>query len=345
MGYAILRVEPRTIQGASAMLKHALRENVPANAIPGSPAPELLAGFQSTAEGMHKLREAVDAAKAAKRWQKSVKPVLDILVTFSHKDGETLSKEAQDEYFKRALAFVSERFGGAENVLAAAVHRDESTAHVQILMIAKKPGEAKLGASQFMGNRGNLHKLQNDFWLNCGKPFGLQRGEPRTGAKNLPVRQLYSALSQGAEVPDLLDVPPAPGMTDRLKPGYREKQEAHQKAIEQNIATIEQLRAQASRGAGLHPDLLAQQAERYRKAKARTDAAEKQEQEALKKAQESASKLARATADAKEMERYIDKLDERIASKTAQLERIDNDIDRLRNLRDIERNDYDGSPS
>ena len=165
------------------MLRHALREDVPPNAAPGAALPELLAGVSSSREGMETLRKAIEAAKAGKRWQKSVKPVLDVLVTFSHQDGERLSEADQNDYFKRALAFVQERFGGAENVLAAAVHRDESTAHVQILMLAREPGGVKLGASQFMGNRGNLHRLQNDFWQACGKPFGLQRGTPHWGQK------------------------------------------------------------------------------------------------------------------------------------------------------------------
>lgn len=95
------------------MLRHALREDVPANAVPGAPAPELLAGVATSNQGLAKLREAIDAAKAAKRWQKSVKPVLDVLVTFSHRDGEGLGESSQADYFRQALAFVQERFGGS----------------------------------------------------------------------------------------------------------------------------------------------------------------------------------------------------------------------------------------
>ena len=76
MGYAIMRLAPRSMQGAQAMLAHALRETVPANAIEGAPCPEPLAGVATSAQGMAKVRAAVQACKEAKRWQKSIKPVL-----------------------------------------------------------------------------------------------------------------------------------------------------------------------------------------------------------------------------------------------------------------------------
>lgn len=326
MGYAILRAEPRTVHGAAAMLRHALREDVPANAVPGAPAPELLAGVATSSQGLAKLREAIDAAKAAKRWQKSVKPVLDVLVTFSHRDGECLGESSQADYFRQALAFVQERFGGADNVLAAAIHRDESTAHVQILMLARERDGVKLGCSQFMGNRGNLHKLQNDFWQACGKPFGLQRGEPRTGARNLPVRQLYGALATGAEVPELVPVPVV-SLKDRLV--APEKLAQRDRAIQHNQNAIEQLRAQAQRGKVLHPELLAQQAERYRRATAQAEKAEKEAQEATRKAQE-------ARQEAQAMERYLAELDKRHAAKTQELQRLDANIDNLRRIRGLE---------
>lgn len=327
MGYAILRAEPRTVQGAAAMLRHALREDVPPNAVAGAPAPELLAGVATSGQGMAKLREAIDAAKAAKRWQKSVKPVLDVLVTFSHLDDGEMDEAAKADYFRRGLEFVKERFGGAENVLTAALHRDESTNHVQILMLARERGGVKLGASQFMGGRGNLHKLQNDFWRTCGQPFGLRRGEPHTGAKNLPVRQLYGALAAGAEVPELVEVPEV-SMADRLL--HPEKVGERERAIKRNQEAIEELRAQAKRGKGLHPKLIEQQAERYRRAIDRADEAEQQAEKALQRAAE-------ARKQAQEAETYLASLDKRIEAKQAQERQLDASIDRLREMRDRER--------
>ena len=94
------------------MLRHALREDVPPNAAPGAALPELLAGVSSSREGMETLRKAIEAAKAGKRWQKSVKPVLDVLVTFSHQDGERLS-EADSECSSRRMRASKSRKAGS----------------------------------------------------------------------------------------------------------------------------------------------------------------------------------------------------------------------------------------
>ena len=105
MGYAILRMEPRTIQGTAAMLRHALREApVPTPSL-GQSRPRCWQGHGTAQAGMAVLRGMVEDCKAAKRWQKSIKPVVDVLVTFSRDDGTRLDKRQQDSYFRDALTF------------------------------------------------------------------------------------------------------------------------------------------------------------------------------------------------------------------------------------------------
>ena len=104
MGYAILRMEPRTIQGTAAMLRHAAGSSC-AHAEPGAEPPQVLAGHGTAQAGMAVLRGMVEDCKAAKRWQKSIKPVVDVLVTFSRDDGTRLDKRQQDSYFRDALTF------------------------------------------------------------------------------------------------------------------------------------------------------------------------------------------------------------------------------------------------
>ena len=70
---------------------------------------------------------------------KSIKPVVDVLVTFSRDDGTRLDKRQQDSYFRNALDFLNARYG-AENVLCAAIHRDETTSHLQVLIAARHEG-------------------------------------------------------------------------------------------------------------------------------------------------------------------------------------------------------------
>ena len=222
MGYAILRMEPRTIQGTAAMLRHALREAPVPNAEPGAEPPQVLAGHGTAQAGMAVLRGMIEDCKAAKRWQKSIKPVVDVLVTFSRDDGQRLDKHQQDRYFRDALDFLNARYG-AENVLCAAIHRDETTSHLQVLIAARHEG-GRLSSSKLMGNRTALSALQDEFHESVAKPYGLLRGEKRTNAKHVPVRALYGAMNAGAEPPDFRPVPPELTMGERLRlNGYQKR--------------------------------------------------------------------------------------------------------------------------
>ena len=330
MGYAILRMEPRTIQGTAAMLRHALREAPVPNAEPGAEPPQVLAGHGTAQAGMAVLRGMVEDCKAAKRWQKSIKPVVDVLVTFSRDDGQRLDKHQQDRYFRDALDFLNARYG-AENVLCAAIHRDETTSHLQVLIAARHEG-GRLSSSKLMGNRTALSALQDEFHESVAKPYELLRGEKRTNAKHVPVRALYAAMNAGAEPPDFRPVPPELTMGERLRLNVYQKEERErerQQAIEHNNQQRELLTRQAADGRKLHPSLIAKQATRYRAAVQQADNAAQEATRADKRAQEAGKR-----AEAREVQAQA--LDKLLDAKKAELERLDADIDRLRQTRNRE---------
>ena len=65
----------------------------------GQSRPRCWQGHGTAQAGMAVLRGMVEDCKAAaKRWQKSIKPVVDVLVTFSRDDGTRLDKRQQDSY-------------------------------------------------------------------------------------------------------------------------------------------------------------------------------------------------------------------------------------------------------
>ena len=281
---------------------------------------------------MQQLRAAIDEAKTAKKWQKSVKPVLDVLVTFSRDDLARLSKADQDAYFADALRFVGAAFGGPQNVMTAVVHRDESTPHMQVLMLAQH-ADKRLSSSRYMGNRGNLSALQDDFHAAVGAKYGLMRGQKRSAAKHVPVRALYGAMNAGAEPPSFKEVPPEPTMGERLRMnGYQKEERLKQReqAIAHNNAERERIMEQAKAGRQMHPSLIAKQADRYREATRQADLAAKQAQEATKQAQEAAK-------EAHEYQTSLKQLDARQEAKVKELSKLDQDIDRLRAMRDQER--------
>ena len=324
MGYAILRMAPRTISGTRAMLRHALRESPVPNAKPGAAPPERIAGCEMANEGMAALHQMVEDCKAAKRWQKSIKPVVDVLVTFSRDDGQRLDKHQQDRYFRDALDFLNARYG-AENVLCAAIHRDETTSHLQVLIAARHEG-GRLSSSKLMGNRTALSALQDEFHESVAKPYGLLRGEKRTNAKHVPVRALYAAMNAGAEPPDFRPVPPELTMGERLRlNGYQkeERERERQQAIEHNNAQRELLTRQAADGRKLHPSLIAKQATRYRAAVQQADNAAQVAARAEKRAAEAGKR-----AEAREGQAQA--LDKLLEAKKAELERLDRTIEQRR---------------
>ena len=67
-------------------------------------------------------------------------------------------------------------------MLCAAIHRDETTSHLQVLIAARHEG-GRLSSSKLMGNRTALSALQDEFPRVGGQPYGLLRGEKRTNAK------------------------------------------------------------------------------------------------------------------------------------------------------------------
>lgn len=337
MGYSILRLAPRNVSGAQKMLRHALREDVPPNAIEGAPRPAPLAGFTSSREAMHKLREAIQQAKDAKKWQKSVKPVLDVLVTFSRDDLARLNLSQQNEYFADALKFVSATLGGAQNVLTAVVHRDESTPHMQILVLAQH-GDKRLSSSRYMGNRTQLSLLQDDFHAFVGAKHGMLRGQKRSGAKHVPVRALYAAMNAGAEPPSFKTVPPDLTLGEKFRLTGHEKEErarVKQLAIEHNNAERARISSQAEVGRKMHPSLIAKQAERYREAVRQAELSEKQ-------TQKSTTATARKRVDAETINKHVKEIDKQLQRKTEELAQLHSDVDNIRAMRDRESNELKG---
>jgi hypothetical protein len=170
----------------------------------------------------------------------------------------------QNRFFTRALEFIAAKFGGKQNILAAAIHRDESTPHMQVIL-APVNAEGRFSASKMVGGRDQLSQLQTDFHAACGAPFDLERGIPRTAAKHVPVRAFYGAMEAGLEPPAYVPVPPAPTMIDNLKGTYRAKQESHEAALSKNAAIRKEVNKQAQRGRTVHPRVVKKQADLYRK--------------------------------------------------------------------------------
>ena len=243
--YAIIRVEKRKTAGAAAMARHALRDGQAVdNADEARRADNsVLVGPGSAAGIMARIRDLLPAKR-----RKDAVTCLDLFVGASPEAMHAMTREQQDAYFRQALAFIGDRFGGRGNIVSAVIHRDETTPHMQVLLVPLLDG--KLNAKKLVGNRPDLVRLQDDFAAQVGEPAGLRRGERGSPAKHTSIRQFYGAIQAAGgldalpprkPVPDLPKKPEKPGLfaSRAAKAAYEQDQDTYQKAVEARRAAIE----------------------------------------------------------------------------------------------------------
>lgn len=106
--------------------------------------------------------------------------LLDGLYTASPQFFEGKSRAEILDYFKACMVFHEKHFG--EVVVNAVVHFDESNYHLHIssVPILKTDGDKySLSARDLLGGRKEMSELQDKFYAEVGKKFGLDRGLPR----------------------------------------------------------------------------------------------------------------------------------------------------------------------
>ena len=108
---------------------------------------------------------------------------------------------------------------GANNVIGAICHRDETTPHIQVLIIPEHEG--KLNARHFTGGREKLRGLWTSY-AQAMQPWGLKRGKLYSPAEHKTIKQYYADINQAAEKaaratirPEQL---PEPGLKDHANP-------------------------------------------------------------------------------------------------------------------------------
>lgn len=247
--YAILRVRKRGMAQAAAMARHALREASTPNADPAKVTENTVMGPSTAAGVMADLR-----AKLPEKRRKDAVPCIELFIGASPEAMRAMTRKQQDAYFKRALGWIGERFGGKGNMVSAVVHRDETTPHMQVLLVPLLDG--KLNAKRLVGNRGDMQQMQTDFAEKVGAPHGLRRGEKGSRAKHTSIKQFYGAMEAAGRpeaLPPRVPVPrplPEPGMfaSEAKREAYAKREKERAEAMAANKrrqAEVERLAALA----------------------------------------------------------------------------------------------------
>lgn len=87
-------------------------------------------------------------------------------------------------------------------MLSAVIHRDETTPHLQFLVIPLD-ARGKLNARELVGGKATLSKMQTDFACEVGQDFGLERGlergRERSQARHQTIKEYYARANAPVE--------------------------------------------------------------------------------------------------------------------------------------------------
>lgn len=188
--FAILRcAKIKTLGNMGASLQHTFRERETPNADPARIQDNtILLGADNS-------RGVLDAWKtrAPEKVRKNAVHGLEYFIGGSPEALGGKSREEQDAYFRDALDWIKQRHG-AENVLSAVIHRDETTPHMSVMTIPLDE-RGKLNARALVGNRQKLSDMQTDFAETVGEPHGLERGLRGSQITHERVKRAYGRIS------------------------------------------------------------------------------------------------------------------------------------------------------
>jgi len=95
------------------------------------------------------------------------------------------------EWTERSMAWLRERYGDA-NIVAAVLHKDELTPHIQALVVPINDA-GRLSAYTYTGGREKLGAMQ-DSYARAMEPFGLERGVRGSVAVHETIKEWYAKI-------------------------------------------------------------------------------------------------------------------------------------------------------
>lgn len=252
MGYAILRTQKlKSGVAVRRSMKHAFRAQETPNADPSRTPENTHLGAASVDEAL----ALFNARLPAKVRQNAVLAV-EYLVTASPDDMKGKSRRQQDEYFRDALKWLTDKHGRA-NVVYAGIHRDEITPHMYAYVVPiDKNG--RLNCRAFLGGTQALSAMQTDFADKVGRHHGLERGIEGSKARHTTIQQYYARVNQGTAKTPPINVPEPKMLEGKESYGRR----VAQSVVDQVNPEITTLRAKAA-----HTELAKQQAVAAEKAR------------------------------------------------------------------------------
>jgi len=235
--HCILRVSKlKTVGAVAGSCAHTFRDRETPNADVQRTHRNAFVGAASTKAVLAAMR-----ARLPVKRRKDAVLCLEYLVTAS--PAFFAEKKSRSDYFSLALKWLREKHG-AQNVVCAAIHRDETTPHM-VAYVVPLTADGRLSAKDFVGGPQKLTRMQTEFHQAVGAPFGLQRGLQGSKAKHTALRRFYGALNTAPSLPGVTavdHVAAAVGIQTRRMAARRVAEEALlRRATVAGVSTMQQL--------------------------------------------------------------------------------------------------------
>lgn len=191
-GYAILRTQKLKDKGSiHRSLKHSFRAQETPNADPERTPENTHIGAGTVEGAMDKITERLSTQE---KIRKNAVLAIEYLITGSPEALNEKSRVGQDNYFRDAMDWLREKHG-AENVVYAGIHRDETTPHLYAYVVPIDD-RGKLNCRAYLGGAKALNEMQTDFAEKVGEKHGLDRGIEGSKAKHKSIRKYYAEIQK-----------------------------------------------------------------------------------------------------------------------------------------------------
>ena len=106
-------------------------------------------------------------------------------------------KSQQNQYFNDCLNLVKEKYG-AKNIVNVAIHFDESTPHMHVMLIPMH--DKKLSAKHYLPNGPRDARAFQEALGKIGAKYGLKRGLAGSRAKHTAVKKVYTLVKNPEKI-------------------------------------------------------------------------------------------------------------------------------------------------
>ena len=192
MAYAIMRAKKLANMGSvAASMQHCYRERNTHNADQERTPDNQHLVAKSTDEAMGKLR-----ALLPEKRRKDAVLTIEYVMTASPDWFEKATPEQEKAFFQQSLQWLADKYG-ADRIVTASIHRDESTPHLSAFVVPLTQ-DKRLSAKEFIGSRDKMRADQTSYAA-CVANLGLERGIEGSMANHQRIQQHYAAVQRGVQ--------------------------------------------------------------------------------------------------------------------------------------------------